>query len=360
MLITYFTANLYVISKLTNSPILESKNIIWKFSLILISFIYIFIKIYLKYFDTNIFILYLNYIGSFYLALINYLLFIYIFINIISILNKTINIFSFTEYKFYMYGTIFAILIVLLSHINIYFPITKEYNIKTDKKLDEKVKIVMISDMHLSNISVKWYWDKVVNMINKIDSDYIIIAGDILDTDVKEINRVYYNKLFLKLQSKKGIYGVMGNHDYFGNIDNNRFFLSESNINILEDEYVELDNINIIGRKDKSYNRTGNMRKNINDIILDIDNEKYNILIDHTPNDLNVAVENGIDLQLSGHTHNGQFFPWNLVTKRIFEVARGHIVKEKTDVIVSSGIGVWGPPIRNSSRPEIIIINIEN
>ena len=80
--------------------------------------------------------------------------------------------------------------------------------------------------------------------------------------------------------------------------------------------------------------------------------------MDHQPANLNEAIENEIDLQLSGHTHNGQFFPFNLITRKVFELSYGYLQKGKTHFYVSSGFGTWGPPVRIGSKPEIVFINI--
>ena len=83
------------------------------------------------------------------------------------------------------------------------------------------------------------------------------------------------------------------------------------------------------------------------------------ILLDHQPFDLDEARKNGVDLQLSGHTHNGQMWPLNLLTRKIYELSHGYMKKGDTHYIVSSGFGVWGPRVRLGSRPEVLLVTVK-
>jgi predicted MPP superfamily phosphohydrolase len=102
----------------------------------------------------------------------------------------------------------------------------------------------------------------------------------------------------------------------------------------------------------------GVIRKSLDTLVSGIDKSRFTVLLDHQPYNLNDAVENGIDLQISGHTHHGQMFPFNFITKAIFEVSRGYKQIENTHFYVSTGFGTWGPPIRVGNRPEIVVFNI--
>jgi len=102
----------------------------------------------------------------------------------------------------------------------------------------------------------------------------------------------------------------------------------------------------------------GKARKPLDQIINGVDSRFFTILLDHQPYNLNEALENGIDLQLSGHTHHGQMFPFNLITKSIFEVSKGLKRLDNTYVFVSTGFGTWGPPVRVGNRPEIVVLEV--
>lgn len=356
MLATYLFINVYTVIKLSHHLPLIKKSFSLKILLLLMGFFFIIAKIYLNFYGNNFIVIIISFIGAFYLAFLNYMFFIFIFIDVFSFINKRCQFSKIKDTCIYRTGIATAVLIVILSHINIYIPVIKKYELKTDKKLNKDIKIVMISDIHLSNISAKWYWRKVVREINDIEPDFIAIAGDMIDNDTKQINEAEYIDIFSGLKSKNGVYSVLGNHEYYGKVEKNIKFIEKCNINLLQDDFKIIDDVNIVGRNDRHFKN----RKKLQDIMINIDKTKYTILIDHTPNNLKDAKENNIDLKLSGHTHNGQFFPWNMVTKYMYEVDRGLLTKGSTNYIVSSGIGIWGPPIRNFSRPEIVVININS
>jgi hypothetical protein len=103
---------------------------------------------------------------------------------------------------------------------------------------------------------------------------------------------------------------------------------------------------------------SGKMRKPLELLVENIDNKLFTVMLDHQPYHLSQAVENGIDLQISGHTHHGQLFPLNLITKAMFEVSRGYKQIENSHFYVSTGFGTWGPPVRVGNRPEIVVIEV--
>jgi predicted MPP superfamily phosphohydrolase len=119
------------------------------------------------------------------------------------------------------------------------------------------------------------------------------------------------------------------------------------------------DMLYIIGREDRDKPRfSGHNRKDIEQLLTGIDKTKPMILLDHQPFELDIKESLGIDLTLSGHTHHGQMWPLNYITKAIYEVSWGYKKKGDTHVYVSSGIGGWGPPVRIGNRPEIVLINL--
>jgi predicted MPP superfamily phosphohydrolase len=120
-----------------------------------------------------------------------------------------------------------------------------------------------------------------------------------------------------------------------------------------------LDGITLIGREDRSINQfAGKRRKPLADIVNGVADRSVIILMDHQPFGLDEAVAQGADLQLSGHTHHGQLWPFNLITNAIYEVSWGYKKKGETQFYVSSGAGTWGPPVRLGNTPEIIHLQI--
>jgi predicted MPP superfamily phosphohydrolase len=101
-----------------------------------------------------------------------------------------------------------------------------------------------------------------------------------------------------------------------------------------------------------------NRRKALKELVAGIDRSAPLILMDHQPFGLEEGVENGIDLQLSGHTHHGQLWPLNYITRAIYQVSWGYVKLGETHVYVSCGVGTWGPPVRTGNRPEILDITL--
>lgn len=275
--------------------------------------------------------------------------------------------FDFFAYKgFYFYAIIifFALyaILALTGTLNASFSKIKSYEIVVNKHLNKPINIVMVSDIHLGNIIRNKRLKKMVQIINSLNPDIIAIAGDIVDSNITPFTERNMAEEFSHLKSKYGTYAVLGNHDLMTkSIDKIIEILNENGVTVLRDEAILIDNsFYIIGRDDvtiKLYTKKN--RKPLLDIIKELDKSKALILIDHNPKDVKESYSADIDLQLSGHTHKGQISPLNFLTKKAFEVDYGHLQKDNFNVIVSSGYGTWGPPIRLGSKSEIVLIKLK-
>jgi predicted MPP superfamily phosphohydrolase len=229
-----------------------------------------------------------------------------------------------------------------------------DININKTAKV-ETLKIVAASDLHLGYSINKKYLKKFVDLINSRKPDIILLVGDIADSDSEPVIRQNMKEEFLQLQAPLGVYGVIGNHECYGDMENTVNYLKSAGIVMLRDSSVLLDNdIYIAGRNDKTIKN----RKKLDELLKNIDRQKPVILLDHQPFNLEQACENGIDLQLSGHTHGGQIFPLTLITKSIYESQHGYLKKGDTHYYISSGIGGWGPKLRIGSQSEIVEITL--
>lgn len=152
----------------------------------------------------------------------------------------------------------------------------------------------------------------------------------------------------------------IGNHEFINGVESSVRFGESLGIIFLRDEYIMIDSsFYLIGREDSSMLQfTGKQRKSLEEIVENISDSYPKILLDHTPFKLEQAVNNNIDLQLSGHTHHGQIWPANLITNLIYEISWGYKKKGNTNFYVSSGAGTWGPPVRIGSRSEIVNLKI--
>jgi hypothetical protein len=135
-------------------------------------------------------------------------------------------------------------------------------------------------------------------------------------------------------------------------------YLEEHGIRVLRDSSILLDGgIVLAGREDRDISRfSGKNRKSVKELLQGRDMNMPVILLDHQPFNLEKAVEAGVDLQLSGHTHHGQMWPLNYLTKAIYQLSSGYLKIGETHFYVSNGVGTWGPPLRSGNRPEILSI----
>jgi predicted MPP superfamily phosphohydrolase len=166
---------------------------------------------------------------------------------------------------------------------------------------------------------------------------------------------------FKRLHPKYGVYSITGNHEFINGVDSCVKYAENFGIKFLRDSSEMIDSsFYLIGREDVSMPQfIGKQRKTLDQIVKDLPNNYPKILLDHTPFKLEQAEQNGIDIQLSGHTHHGQIWPGNIITNMIYELSWGYKQKGSTHYYVSSGAGTWGPPVRTGSTSEIVNIKVK-
>lgn len=235
-----------------------------------------------------------------------------------------------------------------------------ELNIPKNAGQLKELNITMASDIHLGTIIGNGRLGRLVDKINATEPDLVILAGDIVDEDIGPVIRGDMGKNLKEIKARYGVIGITGNHEYIGGVKKAVEYLEAHGIKMLIDDKLRVaDAIWVAGRKDRSGARfDGAPRKPLNDILSGIDKKLPLILLDHQPFDLEDASSNGVDLQLSGHTHHGQLWPLNFITNRVYEKSWGYLKKGGTHYYVSSGAGTWGPPVRTGNSPEIVSIKI--
>lgn len=244
--------------------------------------------------------------------------------------------------------------------------IEKEYNIYTDKNIRNKgYKVNFISDLHFGTTMSNNELQKYCDNISQRNVDIAILGGDIVDenTTLKQMKDAF--KILSSIKSNYGIVYVYGNHDKSRYAINPNYTeeelkeaISECRIKILEDDIYEINNeLCIIGRKDRSDSEE---RKSAQDLVSEFNKDYYTIIVDHQPCEINENSENGYDLMVSGHTHFGQIWPLGHLMNlfKINEMNYGYERVGNMDIIVSSGMGGWGYPIRTEKKCEYLIINI--
>lgn len=229
--------------------------------------------------------------------------------------------------------------------------------------LSTRMKIVLISDLHLGAVNSEKRLENIVKNINNLEPDIVCIAGDIFNDDYYALqNPEKAIGLLKSITATYGVYGSLGNHDSGKTFDEMINFLKQSHIKLLNDTYVIIDGrLALFGRVDPSpIGGFGELkRKEITESIASLDPKLPVVVMDHTPSNIEQYGEN-VDLVLAGHTHKGQIFPGSLITNAVFVVDYGHYQKDTVSphVIVTSGVGTWGMPMRVGSNNEIVSINL--
>jgi hypothetical protein len=249
---------------------------------------------------------------------------------------------------------------VAAGFINARLPRIRHFDIEINKKVngDKSLKIVLVSDIHMGTLIAKRRTNHLVEKIINLKPDLVLFAGDIVDEDLAPVIRRNLGEMLSHIKAKYGVYGITGNHEYIGGAESAVKYLRTHGINILRDTAVFVDDyFYLVGRDDRDKPRfTGKERKSLEEIMAQVDRSYPVILMDHQPFNLAKTVEQGVDLQVSGHTHHGQLWPFNYITHAIYELSWGYKQIGQTHFYVSSGFGSWGPPIRLGNRPEIVEI----
>lgn len=279
-----------------------------------------------------------------------------------------------------------TICIVIISTISIWGAInariihTTKYNVTINKEVKniKDLKIALVADLHLGyNIGTP-HIKKMVEKINKQNPDLVVIAGDIFDNEYDALdNPKEIVKALKSIKSKYGVYATYGNHDIKEKVLAGFTFskkgekkesdirmdqlLEDANIDLLRDEEVMIeDSIYLYGRPD--YRRPGRgitTRKTPEEITENMDKDKPIIVIDHEPSELQELADAGVDMDLCGHTHDGQVFPGNITSALMWENSYGYLKKDNMHNIVTSGVGLFGPNMRVGTIAEVVIINVK-
>ncbi len=311
----------------------------------------------------------LGFLSSYWMGILIYILLFFIIADLVLVLGSMIKVMPNPIPQSMRF--ISGLIVVLLTIGTVSYGIYNANKIKhvsydiqfSEKALSSEIKIVMISDLHLGAVNSENRIDKIVQDINNLEPDLVCIAGDIFDNDYYAIHNPDEAIASLKsIKVKYGVYASLGNHDGGGTLSEMMDFLERSNIKLLNDEHVIIDErLVLVGRLDSSpIGGFGDMsRKNLTEVIAQSDMKLPVVVIDHNPANID-EYGSEVDLILAGHTHRGQIFPGSLFTKAIFAVDYGYYQKDSKSphVVVTSGVGTWGMPMRVGTNCEIVSINL--
>jgi len=230
-----------------------------------------------------------------------------------------------------------------------------EYSIEVPRKSSEigQLKIAFAADFHLGELTDDRFMERFVAKINTLNPDIVLIGGDVLEGDRKDEKTDRFEAQFRRMQSKYGVYGVPGNHE--AHRGNESDFYDKAGIRLLVDTVQKIDGAFYLAGRNSGHSRN---RKSIDELLKDTPNNFPVILLDHSPIDFDRVSRRFVDIQLSGHTHHGQLFPLNFITQHRYELSWGYKKKLQTHFFVTSGVQIWGPPVRTVGASEILVINV--
>jgi predicted MPP superfamily phosphohydrolase len=238
--------------------------------------------------------------------------------------------------------------------------------------------VVQLSDVHLGSINKTGFLERLIGKVNSVNPDLILITGDLFDGMGGNLDS--FIKPLKTMKAGNGIFFITGNHEGYLGLKQPLSVIRETNIRILDNEICEIDGLQIVGISFPEHHQE-NTARDLLTVSGSYDAHKPSILLYHTPTSLEehhadrgsqqantywfpntamtLAKEVGIDLQLSGHTHRGQLFPFVWLTRAIYKGYDYGLHKDGSfHLYVSSGVGTWGPPMRIGAPPEIVVITL--
>lgn len=245
--------------------------------------------------------------------------------------------------------------------------------------LNEPARIILVGDLHIGVNSTPGLYRDMVERINEQDADLVLIAGDLVTSSFGAMRDPEgYAAIFREIQSKLGVYVVYGNHDVdepllggftYAGVENAirnpsmEGWVRDCGWNLLRDETLripELNNMVLVGRRDETRPGDGvSERASLEDLTKDCTQEDGVLLLQHEPTDLDDLGELGVDLSVSGHTHDGQIFPGNVFCRIKGPQSYGLKDWGSSKALVTSGTGYYGPPIRVCTISEIVVIDFK-
>jgi uncharacterized protein len=311
----------------------------------------------------------LAFIGAILRTISDYLLpfYLYLFLTILIydiflIINLVIRVLPAEKrrsikFRNYCLSTMIIVsaLVVLGGVINFRTIRTTEYSIEVPARCSglKQLRIAFVADFHIDTDTPVNFVKRFVDKVESISPDIMLFGGDIVEGhDGERMDE--QERLLDKINPKYGIYGVLGNHEYYRGQDKGSFF-DKAGIEILRDTVIVIDRaFNLAGRLDSHFR----YRKSVSELVNSTVDSLPVIMLDHRPTELEEASRTKTDVQLSGHTHDGQMFPINLITRKVYALSKGYRKIGNTHFFVTSGIRQWRFPVRTTGKSEIIVIDI--
>jgi predicted MPP superfamily phosphohydrolase len=218
-------------------------------------------------------------------------------------------------------------------------------------------RIAVVSDIHLGPLLGRGHTQRIVDTINRLDADLVTVVGDLVDGSVAELGHAA--EPLARLRSRHGSFFVTGNHEYFSGYQEWIAEVESFGLTVLRNARVEIDGLELAGVNDVTGSQYGDGPDYVR-ALSGRDAAKPVVLMAHQPIQVHEAQRHGVDLQLSGHTHGGQIFPFSYLVRLQQPVIAGHARFGDTQLYVTRGAGFWGPPVRVGAPPDITLIELRS
>ncbi len=297
-------------------------------------------------------------IGYVWMAFVFLFFFISLSLDIVRLAYKIFGSGSF-QFRTIFFGisVFLSASLVIYGYIDAQRIRVKHLEIETKHVLpgDGKLRIVQISDVHVGIVIRENQIAPILERVREAKPDIFVSTGDLLDGELDNI--MNDAQRFAQVPAKYGKYAVLGNHEYYAGLKRSIEFTEAAGFKLLRDEFVEVAGITIFGEDDITGRKRGETKKSESFLeALSEERDTFVLLLKHQPY---VDKENNFNLQLSGHTHGGQLFPFGFIVKLYFPKIYGlHELSENKLLYVSRGTGTWGPPVRVFAPPEITVIDL--
>ncbi|ROV57440.1 metallophosphoesterase [Neisseria chenwenguii] len=254
-----------------------------------------------------------------------------------------------------VFAPLFFIGLAAFAVFNAYVPTVRHASVTINKKMAKPLRIGMASDMHFGVLFGARQMDKLAGIMAQEKVDIILLPGDLMDDNVDAYLKENMRPHLEKLRAPLGVYATLGNHDLFGHQAEIRREVEKAGITVLANEAVEKHGLLLVGRNDEMDTK----RPPADEILRGKNTGLPVLLMDHRPTSIDAHAKLPVDIQVSGHVHNGQVAPANFIVAALYDLAYGYKQQGNGHYFVSSGYGFWGVPTRLGSRSEVWIIDVE-
>ncbi|MFH1715127.1 MAG: metallophosphoesterase [Elusimicrobiota bacterium] len=305
----------------------------------------------------------LTYIGSIWLGFTTIGISIFSIFYILLLFSKIFSISITQNSVFIFYSTVLLLILTLCFSVfaiyEAHHPAITNITIQAPTLNTDELKILHLSDMHAGTMIREKELLKIIALCKNTNPDLIVITGDFVDADMGRAKPLIH--ILKEFSVIAPVYAVPGNHEFYAGIDKIEQLFKESNIPLLRNEVLIFHNlIDIVALDDEEHSSfIGKMSNTIDELFGKCSGSRPIIFLTHRPANFKKAADLGALLQLSGHTHNGQIFPGNLIIKMIFEYPQGLNKYKNSYIYTNRGAGTWGPPMRLFSPPEIALITLK-